>query len=92
MGALLTSTAWDEAARGQGFQLRASFLGPAFAVLGLALMTWPGYREERLARGEDLSSLAGLDLLTPRWWGVLIAMFVAGAAYSAALTRGWLAR
>ncbi len=53
-------------------------LMPAFIVLGLAMIAIPGYKEERLARGEDLSGLSGTQLLTPRWWAVLAVALAAG--------------
>ena len=58
--------------------LKASVLLPAFLVLGLALVAIPGYKEERLARGEDISELSGAQLLTRRWWAVLVIALAAG--------------
>ena len=66
-------------ARSEGYvYLKASVLLPAFLVLGLAMIAIPGYKEERLARGEDLSGLSGVRLLTPRWWVVLGLALAAG--------------
>ncbi len=66
-------------ARSEGYvHLKASVLLPAFLVLGLAMVAIPGYKEERLARGEDLSRLSGTQLLTPRWWAVLVLALAAG--------------
>ena len=66
-------------ARSEGMiYLKASLLFPAFFVLGAAMIAIPGYKEERLARGEDLSGLSGMQLLTPRWWGVLVVALAAG--------------
>ena len=66
-------------ARSEGYvYLKASVLLPAFLVLGLAMIAIPGYKEERLARGEDLSGLPGVQLLTPRWWAVLVLALAAG--------------
>ena len=66
-------------ARSEGYvYLKASVLLPAFPVLGLAMIAIPGYKEERLARGEDLSGLSGVQLLTPRWWVVLALALAAG--------------
>jgi len=53
----------------------------------------PGYREERLARGEDISVLRGWQLLTPRWRWVLAVALAAGIADGGLLhatLRGWL--
>ncbi|MBO0860792.1 MAG: hypothetical protein J2P21_20365 [Chloracidobacterium sp.] len=51
---------------------------PAFCVVGLGLILFPGYREERVARGEDISKLDGLKLITARWWGILVVALVVG--------------
>ncbi len=53
-------------------------LMPTFLVLGLALVAIPGYKEERLTRGKDISGLSALQLLTPRWWAVLAVALAAG--------------
>lgn len=60
------------------FFARPSFLGPAFTCVGLGLLIFPSYRQERLARGEDISRLKGVCLLTTRWWIILIISIVAG--------------
>lgn len=54
------------------FYRRAAMIFPAFFVLGVALMLIPGYREERIARGQDISRLSGSRLITPRWWAVIV--------------------
>ena len=59
---------------------RNDVLFPAVVVLGLALLCIPGYREERLARGEDLQDIKGSRLLTPRWWVVVVVALAAGLA------------
>ncbi|MBZ5565049.1 MAG: hypothetical protein LAP13_21840 [Acidobacteriia bacterium] len=53
-------------------------LFPAVFILGLGLIIFPGYREERLARGEDISRLQGWRLITTRWWTILVVALVAG--------------
>ena len=66
-------------ARTEGYvYLKASVALPAFLVLGLALVAIPGYKEERLGRGEDISQLSGVQLLTPRWWAVLVIALAVG--------------
>ena len=57
---------------------KAAVIFPAFAVIGLALVIFPGYREERAARGEDISCMTGLSLITTRWWVILAAAFASG--------------
>lgn len=71
---------WQSAAETGTFRLGFAVALPAFAVLGLALVLIPGYREERAARGEDTSALDGMALITPRWWVVLVLGFAAGLA------------
>lgn len=57
---------------------KAALLFPMFVIIGLALAVFPGYREERLAKGEDISKLQGMRLITPRWWVILSAAVAAG--------------
>jgi hypothetical protein len=59
-----------------GYYYTKELAFPGLVVLGLAVILFPGYREERLARGEDISSLSGLRLLTPRWWGIFVLALV----------------
>lgn len=66
---LTTYLAWTVLAEGKS-TFAIGLAGPAFFVLGVALILFPGYRTERLARGEDISHLSGWDLLTPRWKAV----------------------
>ncbi len=70
------------------FLLKGALFGPAALVLGVALLFIPGYREERQARGEDISLLHGTQLITPRWWGVLVIALAAGGLYTLALANG----
>ena len=66
-------------AKAEGYvYFKASMLFPVFLVLGLAMVIIPGYKEERVARGEDISQLSGTQLLTPRWWVVLVLALAAG--------------
>lgn len=67
------------------FYPKASMIFPAFLFLGLGLMMFPDYRAERTARGEDISELSGLKLLTARWWAILIIGLLAGFANFALL-------
>jgi drug/metabolite transporter (DMT)-like permease len=78
--------AWDWHAvlyEGHSHYPRASMIFPGFCVLGLALNVFPEYKEERIARGEDISGLCGGRLLTPRWWAILILALVAGVVNQA---------
>ena len=71
LGTLLVRLVWHQVEADRLLNVGGAVAGPAFAVIGLALVLIPGYREERLSRGEDVSRLEGTDLLTLRWWCVL---------------------
>ncbi len=68
---------WQVALHESLFFEEASGLLPAFFVMGIALILFPDYKEERIARGEDISGMQGWKLLTPRWRVIL---FIAIAA------------
>ena len=78
LGGIFTAWGWYTALYKGYFYPKASMIFPCFCILGLALIFFPGYREERIARGEDLSGLSGLKLLTGRWWAILLVALVAG--------------
>ena len=63
MGAILTFVSWHSAIYEGSFSIEAGFGGPAFTIIGLALILFPGYRSERIARGEDISQLTGAQLM-----------------------------
>ena len=77
--AFIVWTWWTAIDRGY-FYPKASFIFPMFFVLGIAVILFPDYRRERIERGEDISELAGLKLLTARWWIVLVVALLAAAA------------
>jgi len=85
----VTNLSWVQARRDGEFSMGAALIGPAFCVLGLGLVLFKGYRQERLERGEDISQLQGMALLTPRWKGVL-AVALAAMAVNYALLNGLL--
>ena len=87
-GVFMAWIAWNQTVRDAEFSMRGSMLGPAFLVIGLGLAAFGGYKEERLARGESLEGLEGMQLITPRWWGVLVLALAAAAAYTFALWQG----
>jgi membrane associated rhomboid family serine protease len=66
LGVFLTWQVWQVAHTGQYF-MSVGAAGPAFAVMGLALVAFPDSRTERRARGESLVGREGWALLTPRW-------------------------
>jgi ABC-type Fe3+-siderophore transport system permease subunit len=78
IGGMLTAWTWYTALNNGYFNRRASLIFPAFLIIGLALIIFPGYKEERIARGEDISKLQGVKLITPRWWAILITAVAAG--------------
>lgn len=59
---------------------KAAFFGASMMILGLALIVIPGYRTERKNRGENIENLSGIQLLTPKWWAILIAALIFGLA------------
>ena len=80
---------WHTALTRGYYYRKAALIFPAFLVIGLALLAIPGYREERIARGEDVSRLEGMRLITPRWWAVLAVAMLAACANWFLLARGW---
>ncbi len=60
------------------FYQYASMIFPPFFLVGLALIFFPDYKTERISRGEDISDMEGMSLITPRWWAVLIFSLLAG--------------
>jgi hypothetical protein len=77
-GAVGTWWVWYTALSEGTLYDKASMVFPAFGVVGLGLTLFSGYREERLARGEDISRMQGWQLLTPRWWAIVIGAVLVG--------------
>jgi hypothetical protein len=77
-GAAFTGWIWYSALTEGSFLVKASLLFPAVFVVGVGLMLFPDFREERIARGEDVSQLQGWKLITPRWWAILASGLLAG--------------
>ncbi len=86
VGGALSVWTWYTAVYEGYYYDKASVIFPAFCILGLALVAFPGYREERLARGEDISALSGVRLITRRWWTILVVALAAGFANYALLS------
>lgn len=86
LGAGLAAWTWHTARPEGQFSVKASLLAPAVFVVGLGLIVFPGYREERTARGEDLSGKQGLELITVRWWAILVAALIAAGVHYALLS------
>ena len=79
LGVALTRYGWHVVATQGWFNVAGTWMGPACAAMGAALLAFPGYRSERAARGEDVDALQGLALLTPRWRVVLAVALALGA-------------
>ncbi len=81
-GASLAATIWVWwTAFSQGyFYMYPSMIFPAFAVVGVGLILFPDYKAERRARGEDISEMEGIKLLTVRWWAILVIALVCSFA------------
>jgi hypothetical protein len=73
-------TIWEwHTARNEGdFTLLGGMFFPAVGVLGLAMILFKGYREERTGRGEDISRMRGWELLTTRWRVILVVALLVG--------------
>jgi ABC-type Fe3+-siderophore transport system permease subunit len=80
LGAGFTGWSWYTAFYEGYFYRKASMIFPAFFVLGLGMILFPGYKEERIARGEDISQMRGWKLITPRWWAIIVLALVAASA------------
>ena len=86
-GGWVTYFAWQAAHQQHSF-LSVGAAGPGFVLIGLGLLAFPGYRSERIARGESLDGLEGWALITPRWRFVAVLAMVLSAAYFFVLTQG----
>jgi len=84
VAACLTGWNWYIVVTRGYFYRRVGLFFPAVFILGIAFALFPGYKEERLARGEDISKLHGWRLITPRWW-VILALALAAAAANTVL-------
>jgi ABC-type Fe3+-siderophore transport system permease subunit len=78
LGGGFSAWGWYTAINEGYYYRKANMLFPAVFILGFGLLMFPGYKEERIARGEDISGLSGIKLLTPRWWAILIVALIAG--------------
>jgi hypothetical protein len=88
LSTILTIWTWNSAIYGGYFYPKAATIGPAFTTIGIALILFPGYRNERIERGEDIQRLSGSELVTPRWWGILAIALGSGFLNLAVLKGG----
>jgi hypothetical protein len=88
IGAILTYWSWQSALSDGRFYIKAAMLGPAFTIIGLGLVLFPGYKTERIERGEDIDRLTGAALITPRWWGIL-ALSIGSGLVNLGMLKGW---
>lgn len=80
---------WNSALDEGKFSFKGSMLMPGAFILGIGMILFPNYKDERVARGEDISKLSGFELITPRWWIVVVVALAAGAVNFALLKYGW---
>jgi ABC-type Fe3+-siderophore transport system permease subunit len=78
IGAGFTAWTWRTALNDGYYYVRSSMVFPAVCVVGLGLILFPGYRDERIVRGEDISEMNGWELITARWWAILVVALVVG--------------
>jgi len=78
IGAAGTIWMWHAGLTTGDFDPEGALSMPAFLVLGLGLILFPDYDEERLSRGEVISKLKDWRKLTPRWWAIVILGLAAG--------------
>jgi hypothetical protein len=88
IGVLLTIWTWRSAIDRGHYYLLTAIGAPAFTIIGIALILVPGYRTERLGRGEDLDLLSGWALITARWWGIL-AIALGSGFINLAILKDW---
>ncbi len=70
VGTYLTYIVWNSAVNNESY-LSIGIAGPAFIIVGLALLIIPSYRLERIAKGEQPDQAQAVKMLTPKWWVVL---------------------
>jgi hypothetical protein len=88
IGVLLTIWTWRAAIDRGHYYLLTAIGAPAFTTIGIALIFVPGYRTERLGRGEDLDLFSGWALITARWWGIL-AIALGSGFINLAILKDW---
>jgi len=88
LGLGLTVANWSFWFSDGSYYPKIAFLGPAFAIIGLALVAMPGYREERLSKGQNLADYPKYKIITPRWWAVMALGLALGGINLAAMTFG----
>jgi hypothetical protein len=86
IGLIFTAWGWYTALYKGYYYPKASMIMAAFFIIGISLIIFPGYREERLARGEDISKLQGWSLITMRWKIILVVALIAGGVNWLALS------
>ena len=78
VGATGTVWGWYTALYRGYYEVNASIFFPYIGIFGLGLIAFRDFEEERIARGEDISQLSGMQLVTPRWWVILAVGLAAG--------------
>jgi hypothetical protein len=78
LGAGWTAWSWHTALNEGYYYRRASVVFPMFCVMGLGIVIFPGCKQERVDRGENISGMKGWELITARWWAIVAMAIVAG--------------
>jgi hypothetical protein len=65
------------------------FLASGMVIMGLGVAAFGNYKEERRRRGESLEGRSELQLLTPRWWALVVLWLASGVVY-AVVWRVWI--
>jgi membrane-bound inhibitor of C-type lysozyme len=77
-GVLLTWLTWTSAFNEGSYLVKAAGFGPSAIVFGLALIIFPSYRRERVQKGEKVTPGYSFQIITPRWWAILVIALAAG--------------
>lgn len=85
VGGGFTAWTWHTALNEGYYYAKASMLFPAFFVVGLGLILFPGDEAKPLPPSEGLS---GLRRLPPRWWVIIAVALLAGFG-NFLLLGGW---
>jgi hypothetical protein len=84
----MTAYIWHTALTEGSFMMKGSIFFPLGAVVGVGYIFLPPPQEERKARGEDIAQLSNWQIITPRWWAILIVGLLAGCANYYMLSSG----
>jgi hypothetical protein len=70
---------WYEASDDAHFYLwQWSLIFPFLLIISIASIIFPGPRTERMQRGENVSAMGNLKVITNRWWFVIVLAAISG--------------